>query len=292
MLFSILLLLIVLLSYYCYGYQSLKGRSVIKVANPSSSVDLGDYINTLEGDTLLVLGTYCADFNTIEYCQKVKYYKNQLKEKNINNILLLVNAQPESIEALSNIIGLPSDITLLSDTSGEVARTFGVSQGYRPDDDISPYLKLFLMLFGLGNKMTLPSVIGGYLGNPFIKNVGWIEESIVDNTLRGRFPSNAVELDPVTEKLVKNKFSELPLGLGEWPVRPLELATLRLQNMIGISLQHWSSLKPTDEELKRGLLTQLGGLVIIKEKSSDIKYKWLDDGICHTCSFSSLIERL
>ena len=82
--------------------------------------------------------------------------------------------------------------------------------------------------------MTLPSVIGGYLGNPFIKNVGWIEDSIVDNTLRGRFPSNAVELDPFTEKLVKNKFSELPLGFGEWPVRPLELATLRLQNMIGI----------------------------------------------------------
>jgi hypothetical protein len=180
---------------------------------------------------------------------------------------------------------------LLSDTTGEIARSFGVSRGYRPDDSISPYLKLFLMFFGLGNAMTLPSVIGGYIGNPIARNNGWIEQSLGENTIKRRFPSTAVELDPVTDKLLKNKFSELPI-FGSWPVRPLELATLRLQNMIGISLEHWQALRPSDEELNNGILTQLGGLVIIKEKSNDIKYKWLDDGICHTCSFSSLIERL
>ena len=274
------------------GYSPLIGKSVIKVsADNNPTIDLGKYINNLNGDTMLVLGTYAADFNTIEYCQKIKYYQNQLKDKNIKNILLLVNAEPKTVESLSNILDLPKDIVLLSDSTGEVTKSFGVSRGWRPDDDISPYLKLFIMLFGLGAPMTLPSVIGGYLGNPFTKNIGWIENSIVENTLKGRFPSNAVELDPVTDKLIQNKFSELPL-VGNWNVRPLELATLRLQNMIGISLQHWSSLKPTDDELKKGLLTQLGGLIVIKEKSNVERYKYLDNGICSTASFANIIEQL
>lgn len=284
------LVIFLLLSSSCCGFKPLVGKSVIKVSD-KSVIDLGDYISSLSGDSMLVLGTYCADFNTIEYCQKIKYYQNQLKEKNVKNILLLVNAQPSAVEALGNLMELPKDITLLSDATGDISKSFGVSRGYRPDDDISPYLKLFLMFFGLGNVMTLPSVIGGYIGNPFGKNIGWIEDSLIRNTKAQRFPTTAVELDPLTEKMIRNKFSELPL-VGTWNVRPLELATLRLQNMIGISLQHWNELKPSDDELKRGILTQLGGLLILPENTSDIKYKWLDDGICHSCSFANLIERL
>ena len=36
--------------------------------------------------------------------------------------------------------------------------------------------------------------------------------------------------------VVSNKFTELPV-VGGWGRRPLELATLRLQNMLGISLK-------------------------------------------------------
>ena len=77
-----------------------------------------------------------------------------------------------------------------------------------------------MMLFGLGNAMTLPSVIGGYFGNPFVKNIGWVEQALVENTLKSRFPTTAVELDPVTDKLTKNKFADLPL-VGNWNLRPL-----------------------------------------------------------------------
>ena len=31
--------------------------------------------------------------------------------------------------------------------------------------------------------------------------------------------------------------------------------------MLGVSLQHWSALKPFDEALAAGVLTQLGGLL-------------------------------
>jgi hypothetical protein len=44
---------------------------------------------------------------------------------------------------------------------------FGVARGFRPEDsELSPFLKLFAMLFGLGAPLTLPFVIAGYIGNP------------------------------------------------------------------------------------------------------------------------------
>ena len=116
---------------YCNGFSPLVGKTVIRVNGnvDRETTDLGKYISTLSGDTLLICGTYAADFNTIEYCQKAKYYQNQLSEKNVKNILLLVNARPESIEALKNILSLPDDIVLLSDSTGDIARSFGVSRG-------------------------------------------------------------------------------------------------------------------------------------------------------------------
>ena len=41
-------------------------------------------------------------------------------------------------------------------------------------------------------------------------------------------------------------FDELPV-VGDWGRRPLELATLRLQNMIGVSLCNWRELAPDDD---------------------------------------------
>lgn len=42
-------------------------------------------------------------------------------------------------------------MTLMVDNLGRAGRAFGVGTGWRPDDkDMSPYVKLFGMLFGLG----------------------------------------------------------------------------------------------------------------------------------------------
>ena len=63
--------------------------------------------------------------------------------------------------------------------------------------DISPYLKFFGMLWGLGTVCTLPSVIGGYIGNPFSVQP-WIEAALAQVRL--------------------NKFTELPV-VGTWKRR-------------------------------------------------------------------------
>ena len=84
-------------------------------------------------------------------------------------------------------------------------------------------------------------------------------------------------------------FEALPL-VGTWGRRPLELATLRLQNMVGLSLARWSELKPDDEYIDgSGVLTQLGGCVLL-DGSGGVKYEWKDSGICATADFRRLLR--
>jgi len=99
-----------------------------------------------------------------------------------------------------------------------------------------------------------------------------------------RWPNTALKLDE-SGAVVSNSFDELPL-VGSWGRRPLELATLRLQTMIGVSLAHWKELGPTDDRC----LTQLGGCVLVD--GSEVKYEWKDSGICGTANFEDLLKAL
>ena len=94
----------------------------------------------------------------------------------------------------------------------------------------------------------------------------------------------------VGDGTISNKFSELPV-VGEWPRRPLELATLRLQSMMGISLAKWSDLAPDEEALDAGVLTQLGGCIVV-DSSGETVYEWKDPGICAVANFEDMIKKL
>lgn len=147
---------------YCTIHQScayaplagLTARSV-KTAN---DIDLGSYTNTPGTKTMLVLATYAADFNAIEYAQRLRYYMPDLQKRGITKIGLILNCESESATKLVDLVDLDCDATtgtgvveLMVDPTGKVGKAFGVGTGWRPDDtEMSPYLKLFGMLFGLG----------------------------------------------------------------------------------------------------------------------------------------------
>ena len=76
--------------------------------------------------------------------------------------------------------------------------------------------------------------------------------------------------------------------VGNWGRRPLELATLRLQNMVGISIQNWDTLAPDDEQLSAGVLTQLGGCILLGN-DEEVKFSWKDPGICAVASFDDIL---
>merc|ERR1711871_111339 len=243
----------------------------------------------VKSNHLTVLGTYAADFNAIEYAQRLIHYWPSLKSSGIKSGTFILNAEISACKTFESLLpSFPKEITIISDPSGSIGKEFKCSRGWLPDANISPYLKLFIMFFGAGGRETLPSVIKGYIGNPdTTAKQSWIEESLRIGTLAGRYPDTALELD-ASGGILKNKFDDLPI-VGNWDQRPLELATLRLQNMLGISLKNWEILRPSDDNLD--VLTQLGG-VFVTDKSRKIVFEWRDDGICHTCDFASLAKEL
>mgnify|MGYP005843546279 CR=1 FL=1 len=70
------------------------------------------------------------------------------------------------------------------------------------------------------------------------------------------------------------------------------MATLRLQSMMGISLAKWKELAPEEDALKQGVLTQLGGCLVVDSKAGEALYEWKDPGICAVCNFEDLIKKL
>jgi hypothetical protein len=288
--------------------------------NNGEKVDLGQFLQDSPNKTMVVFATYAGDFNAIEYVQRVRYYLPQLYQRGITRIGLIVNAEAQAAKLLVDLVQLRTDadsdfietqgtpmVHLFVDPSGNAGRKFGVARGWRPDDEqISPYVKLFAMLFGLGAWATLPAVISGYIGNPFFGQP-WIEDALAVGQSLQRWPDTALVLEEgenqqqslFTDGEVRkglhvkvNKFSELPWGLGEWKRRPLELATLRLQNMLGISIKYWKELAPTEDALKDGVLTQLGGCLVVDSSTDSVLYKWRDPGICAVANFEDLLRRI
>ena len=252
-------------------------------------VALDEYLQNPSGRSLFIFGTYAADFNAIEYVQRLRYYLPLLEsECGVSKFGLVLNCQPEAAKALLESVDLDSSkVDTFVDNQGKAGKMFGVGRGWLPDnEDVNPFLKLFGMLWGLGAWATLPAVIGGYIGNPFVPQP-WIEDALAVGQKKGRWPDNALEISG--DGAVTNKFTELPL-VGSWPRRPLELATLRLQSMIGISLKKWKSLAPDDEALEAGVLTQLGGCIVVE--NGQTIFEWKDPGICAVVNFESMIKKL
>ena len=234
---------------------------------------------------MLCFGTHAADFNAIEYCQKVRFYLPQLKEKGVNRFMIVINGETAQCSKLAELLDVPAEVELLSDPTGEAGRKFGVSGGFRPEDQsLSPFIKLFVVGIGLGPPWgTLVPVLAGYVGNPNGKR-DWIEAAMQQAQQQGRIPA-PLQLSADGSSIIANAFDNTPL-LSGWGRRPFELATMRLQNLI-MQGKMWSELKPVDDRC----LTQLGGCTVIGE-SGEALYSWTDQGLCDLPDFEEILEAL
>jgi hypothetical protein len=127
---------------------ALKGISVTRVGSAADAalVDVGDLWES-DCNKLLVFGTYAADFNAIEYLQRLKHYGPRLKrDASVDKIILLLNASPAACSKLLDLVSLSTDeVEVYADPTGLAGRAFKVSRGWRPDDkDLNPYLKLWV----------------------------------------------------------------------------------------------------------------------------------------------------
>jgi len=290
--------------------NSIKGLSIQPLDRNSPAIALEEYLKNDNGGegggkSLFIFGTYAADFNAIEYVQRLRYYLPILEEEcGISKFGIVLNCQPDAAIALCDVVDLDirNKVDVFVDNTGTVGKDWGVNQGWLPDNkDINPYLKLFGMLWCFGAYATLPAVIGGYLGNPF-KAQRWIEDALAVGQTKDRWPNTALILRTTNEDdnngvkrgttiIELNKFTELPV-VGKWPRRPLELATLRLQSMMGISLKDWKKLAPDEDALQAGVLTQLGGCIVVDNATLQPLFEWKDPGICAVANFEDMITQL
>ena len=96
-----------------------------------------------------------------------------------------------------------------------------------------------------------------------------------------------MELNPNTNnEIIGNKFDNFPFFSG-WGVRPFELATLRLQNILSIQIKHWNELKPIDDRC----LTQLGGCTIVGPGGKPL-YSWVDRGLCDVPNIEDVLSSI
>ena len=281
------LLLLGLLLRGARGLFAVSGLAGVRVRKSpgGGEVDVGEVLSSSSVTSLTVFGTYGADFNMVEYGQRLKHYLPKLKSLGCERFVVILNGEEAACEKWKTEVEIGDEVQVLSDPGGLAGRAFGVNRGWLPDSDkldvfgffevpMSPYAKLFGMLWGLGAWATLPAVIGGYLGNPF-REQPWITEALSTNNEKNRWP-----------KATSAQFEALPL-VGNWKRRPLELATLRLQNMLGISLKYWEDLRPSD----LSVLTQLGGCYLLDSQQNSL-YEWRDPGICAVANFEDILQVL
>ena len=249
-----------------------------------ASVHLGDALAaTTDSKTLLCFGTHAADFNAIEYLQKIRFYLPRLRDAGVSRVACVLNADAAQCRTLAELLDVPGDVELFSDPTGEAGRKFGVSRGFRPDDALSPYVKLFVVGIGLGPPWgTLLPVLRGYVGAPS-GNRDWIEATMQQAQRAGRFPE-PLEL-AADGSIAKNRFDDTPLA-SDWGVRPFELATMRLQNLI-MQISRYGELGPKDPRC----LTQLGGMVVVGA-GGEPEYAWLDRGLCDLPDFEDVLGAL
>ena len=250
-----------------------------------ASVHLGDALAaTTDSKTLLCFGTHAADFNAIEYLQKLRFYLPRLRDAGVSRVACVLNADVAQCQTLAELLDVPDDIELFADPTGEAGRKFGVSRGFRPDDDaLSPYVKLFVVGIGLGPPWgTLLPVLSGYVGSPNGRR-DWIEACMQQAQSAGRVPE-PLEL-AADGSIAKNRFDDTPL-VSDWGVRPFELATMRLQNLI-MQISRYGELGPKDPRC----LTQLGGMVVVGA-GGEPEYAWLDRGLCDLPDFEDVLGAL
>ena len=167
--------------------------------------------------------SHFGDLTSWEYAQKVRDRMGELTERGAS-VTVVGLGSVASGKKFAELLKFPTS-NLYADPSGQIYKDLDFAQGFLPDSDVSPYVKLLGMLAGVGSPGTMAEVFRGYVGDRDAEQI---------------FDSGPFDI------------------LGTGYQRPFELATLRLSNMIGI-LPNWSELVTQED-----LICQQGGTFIFK----------------------------
>ena len=195
---------------------------------------------------LIVLMGSFADFDSFEYCQQLSTKSKKLEKNSIDLILIGIGSE-KSKKSFCSFNKIDVD-NVFAVNNADLHQKLNLNKGL-----VSPLpgiVNLLIMCSGINSRGTLKEVLRGYLGDKNAKGLFGFDEDI--------------KIGPLF--LFKGRMFDI-FSKNE-TLRPFELATRRLMNMIEI-LSNWNTYV-TDSSF----LTQRGATLLLNEKD-EIIYKFI-----------------
>ena len=200
--------------------------------------------------TLIVfLGSF-GDFDSFEYSQQLSAQSNMLSRNSIDLILIGIGSE-KSKEMFCKFNNLNYKSVLVV-SNADLHKKLSLNEGF-----VSPMpaiINLLIMCAGISSKGTIKEVLRGYFGDKNAKCLFSPEEDI-------KIGAFSLFKGKIFETFSKKQI-----------LRPFELATRRLMNMIEI-LSHWNTYVPDSS-----YLTQRGATFLLNENDK-VMYKFIPDSL-------------
>ena len=198
---------------------------------------------------IVFLGSF-ADFDSFEYSQQLSAQSNKLANYSVDWLLIGIGSEKsKEIFCKFNKIDLNNVIAVKND---ELHKKLNLNPGF-----VSPMpaiINLLFMCAGINSKGTIKEVIRGYLGDKNAKSLFAHDDDI--------------KIGPFS--LLKGKMFDI--FSKNYTLRPFELATKRLMNMIEI-LFNWDTYVPDPS-----FLTQRGATFLLNEKD-EVIYEFFSESL-------------
>ncbi len=207
---------------------------------------------------LIVLFGLLGDFDSFEYAINLKkFIKNNKNEK--VDIFAIGIGNKIGKDKFCDFTGFPkNNLEVVSDNS--IHQSLMVSKGV--DIGLGGWINMLIMLSGINSLKTIKEVFRGYTGDRNAKQIFYDEDNI--NLF------NLIKFSGIFFKYT----------CGDGYLRPFELATYRLNNMIEI-IQNWN-----DYILDNKYLPQRGATFVLNDKDQII-YKYFSN---YVLGYSSTME--
>ena len=198
---------------------------------------------------IVLLGSF-ADFDSFEYSQQLSAQSKKLSKHSIDLILIGIGDK-KSKESFCkfNKIDIKNVIAV---KNADLHKKLNLNAGLVTH--MPAIINLLIMCTGIKSKGTIKEVLRGYFGDKNAKSLFAIDEDINLGTF-SFLKGNMFEIFSKKQNL-----------------RPFELATRRLMNMIEI-LSNWNTYVPNSE-----FITQRGATILLSEKD-EILYEYISESL-------------
>ena len=199
---------------------------------------------------LITLFGLLGDFDSFEYAINLKNYLNNNQNKNLDIFAIAIGSE-NGKEKFCKFTGFPNkNLGLVS--NNKIHNNLKASKGI--DTGLGGWFNMLIMLSGINSTKTIKEVLRGYTGDRYAKQIF----SDVDDINLFNF--------------IKFPGSFFKYTFGNGYLRPFELATFRLKNMIEI-INNWD-----DYILNINYLPQRGATFILN-RENQIIYKYLSNDV-------------